>query len=211
VVDAFSKYVAFYPVQRISARVVVDCLERGFFPAYGTPKYVVTDNAMVFCCKNLKDLCFRWGVEHLTMIPYYPQASLAERISRNMEAALKIFHHDSQSAWDKDLLWLSMAFNTAVHESTQGTLDLFWGREMRCPFGVHWDMCPVNSGHVNGADRSFLAQVYNSLKHASRKVALNYNRGRGPRSFKAGDIVRYRLKPVSSKAREVSAKMMLRW
>jgi hypothetical protein len=156
VVDAFSKFVAFYPVRRITARCVLDCMERGFFPAYGTPMYVVTDNARVFCCKNFKDLCFRWGVEHLTTTPYYPQASLAERVNRNLKAALKIFHHQSQSEWDEDLLWLSMTFNTAVHESTQATPDLlFWGREMRCLLGVRWDLCPANSGHVTGADRSF--------------------------------------------------------
>jgi hypothetical protein len=122
-------------------------------------------------------------------------------VNRNLKAALKIFHRETQSAWDEDLLWLSMAFNTAVHESTQATPDLpFFGRKMRCPLGVRWDLCPVNSGQINGADRSFWAQVYNKLKHASRKVALHYNRGCGPRSFKVGDIVIYRLKPVSWKA-----------
>jgi hypothetical protein len=48
VADAFSKFVYFYPVRRITAQVVLDRLERSFFPAYGTPKFVVTDNARVF-------------------------------------------------------------------------------------------------------------------------------------------------------------------
>ena len=61
VVDAFSKFVSFYPVRKMTSRVVVDCLERGFFPAYGTPQYVVSDNSRVFCRKNFRDLCFRWG------------------------------------------------------------------------------------------------------------------------------------------------------
>ena len=33
VVDAFSKFVFFYPVRRIMAQVVLDCLERSFFAA----------------------------------------------------------------------------------------------------------------------------------------------------------------------------------
>jgi hypothetical protein len=74
VVDAFSKFVFFYPVRRITAQVVLDCLERSSFPAYGTPKYVVTDNAKVCCCRLFRDLCFRWGVKHITTTPYYPQA-----------------------------------------------------------------------------------------------------------------------------------------
>jgi hypothetical protein len=43
VVDAFSKFVSFFPVRRISSQVVCDCLERVFFPSYGTPASVVTD------------------------------------------------------------------------------------------------------------------------------------------------------------------------
>ena len=129
-----------YPVRRINFQVVMECLERHFFPGYGTPKSIVSDNVKVFCCKGFKDLCFRWGVQHVTTTPYYPQASLAERANRNLKAALKIFHHQSQKSWDEDLPWLSMAFNTAVHESTQATSDIvFLGREMKCPLGVRWD------------------------------------------------------------------------
>jgi hypothetical protein len=42
-------------------------------------------------------------------------------------------------------------------------------------------------------------------------VARNYDRSRKPHSFSVGDTVSYRWKGVSSKAREVSAKMSLRW
>ena len=37
IVDAFSKFVLFCPVRKISSQVVSDCLERPFFLAYGTP------------------------------------------------------------------------------------------------------------------------------------------------------------------------------
>jgi hypothetical protein len=39
VVDAFSKFVQFYPVRKITYQVVSDNLERGFFPAFGMPGY----------------------------------------------------------------------------------------------------------------------------------------------------------------------------
>jgi transposase InsO family protein len=138
VVDGFSNFVFFFPVRKISSQVVSGCLERVFFsPAFGTPTSVVTDNAKVFCCKQFRDLCFRWGITHITTTPYYPQASLAERVNRNLKSTLKIFHHESQSAWDEDLPWLSLAFNTAVHESTKCTPDkLFLGRELMCPLLV---------------------------------------------------------------------------
>jgi hypothetical protein len=188
VVDAFSKFVSFYPVRRITAQVVLDCLERSFFPAYGTPKVVVTDKARVFCCRLFRDFCFRWGVKHLTPTPYYPQASLAERVNRNLKSALKIFHHSSQKTWDEDLPWISIAFNTATHESTQATPDaLFLGRELRCPSNVRWDLAPVYSRQAGHADRDFWARAYQNLKQTYRKVARNYNCGREPHSFGVGD------------------------
>jgi hypothetical protein len=69
VVDGFSKFVLFFPVRRITAQVVCDCLERGYFPVYGTPVSVATDNAKVFRCKQVKDMCFRWGINHITTTP----------------------------------------------------------------------------------------------------------------------------------------------
>jgi len=77
VVDSFSKFVSFRPVRKMTSSALSDYLE-GIFPGFGSPKSIVTDNAKVFCCTKLKDLCFRWGIEHLTTIPYYPQGTLAE-------------------------------------------------------------------------------------------------------------------------------------
>jgi hypothetical protein len=130
--------------------VVSNYLEREFFPAFGTPRCIVTDNARAFCCKTFKDVCFRWGIRHITTTPYYPQGSLAERKNRNLKAALKIFHHKAQQSWDEDLPWLGMAFNQAVHESTKVTPDkLFLGRDMGCPLGVQWDLTPESVGDGN--------------------------------------------------------------
>jgi hypothetical protein len=105
-----------------------------------------------------------------------------------------------------------MAFNTAVHESTKATPDtLFLGRGMRCPLGVSWDLSPVNTGDVDGANCDFWSQAYRNLKLAFKKVAHKYNRDRKPHRYGVGDVVRYRLRVVSSKARYVSAKLLLRW
>ena len=204
ILDSFSKFVFFRAVRKISAKAVCDSLESAFFPAYG--------NARVFCCRLFKDLCFRWGVTHLTTTAYYPQASLAERVNRNLKAALKIFHHQSQTTWDEDLPWLSVAFNTAVHESTKATPDkLFLGRELKCPLLVRWDLYPVSDCGSGETSQSFWTQAYANLMQARDKVARRYNAGRKPHSFRVGDTVVYRMNVVSSKARGISAKLLLRW
>ena len=147
----------------------------------------------------------------MTTTPYHPQVSLAERANRKLKAALKIFHHRSQKSCDEDLPWLSLAFNTAVHESTQATPDIvFLGRKMKCPLGVRWDLSPVNSGDVKGIDPRIWKDVHLSLKRANRQVAKRYNLGRKAHKFGVGDTVRYRLTLVSSNVHDRSAKMMLR-
>jgi len=131
---AFPNSLCFFPVRKVSSQIVVDCLERSYFPIYGTPRSIVTDNASVFRSKQIRLLCFRWAVEHITTTPYYPQSSLVERVNRNLKSALKIFHSESQDRWDEDLPLLSVGFNTATHESSKFTPDvLFLGREINNP------------------------------------------------------------------------------
>jgi hypothetical protein len=60
VLYGFSKFVVFYLLIRVSSQVVVDCLERNYFPIYGTPHAIFTDNATVFRCKRIKPLCLGW-------------------------------------------------------------------------------------------------------------------------------------------------------
>jgi hypothetical protein len=53
---------------------------------------------------------------------------------RNLKAALKIFHSQSQSMWDDKLHFLAFDFNSACHESTKICLSkLFLGRELNTP------------------------------------------------------------------------------
>jgi hypothetical protein len=48
VLDGFSKFVRMYPVRKITSSVVVECLVGKYFPSYGIPNYIVSDNATVF-------------------------------------------------------------------------------------------------------------------------------------------------------------------
>ena len=213
ILDGFSKFVWFQAVRRISSQVVQDCLEGFYFPAFGAPDMVVTDNARVFRSRQIKDLCFRWGVKHINTTPYYPQGSQAERANRNLKSALKIFHHHSQDVWDEDLPWINFAFNTATHESTKITPDkLFLGREVRSPLEARWNLSSEDSGENNSAvGRAFWDQAYANLKAARDRVARRYNAERKAHQYKPGDIVMYRKQLVSSKSRKIAGKLLLRW
>jgi hypothetical protein len=93
VMDGFSKFVSIYFVRRISSDVVKNCLSEKFFPSYGVPQSIASDNATVFKSRTFYNLRFSWGFRHITTSPYYPQASQAERFNRNLKAALTIYHN----------------------------------------------------------------------------------------------------------------------
>lgn len=141
VLDGFSKFVSMYPVRRISSEVVRSCLVERFFASYGVPQVIVSDNAAVFKSRIFYDLCFSWGIKHVTTSPYYPQASQVERFNRNLKVALATYHHAQHTHWDDHIAPLLLAFNSAWHESTGATpASLFLGREMNHPLGLKWKL-----------------------------------------------------------------------
>jgi hypothetical protein len=209
--DSFSKFVAFYPVRNINSAIICEVLESRYFTAYGVPKSIVSDNAKVFRSKAFYDFCFRWGIKRVNTTPYYPQGSLAERVNRNLKAALKIFHHQSQKKWNEDLHLLAFAFNTAHHESTKFCpAKLFLGTELATPLESVWDLTEASVSQDLGKEKGFWTEAIRSLRKARDQVARRYNAVRRATPFKVGDVV-YRVKVLSSKGKGVSAKLELRW
>ena len=130
----------------------------------------------------------------------------------NLKAALKILHHESQQEWDVDLPWLSVAFNTATHESNKCTTDrLFLGREMKSPLDIRWNLPLEKVGNNGHSNQSFWTEAYRNLRLECKRVATRYNKDHKPHQFQVGDMVVYRLHLASSKAQNITAKLLLRW
>ena len=212
VLDGFSTFVVFFPVRRNTSQVVEQYLETSYFPVYGTPHAIVTDNASVFRSKQIRQLCFKRAVTHVTTTPYYPQGSLVERVKRNLKSTFKIFHSQSQNKWDEGLPLLSVGFNTAVHESCGFAPDiLFLGREIKSPLLSRWDLSSDGVNVQGLTNQSFWADAYSNLRAARAQVASRYNANRTPHKYKVGDLVMYRKNLVNSKAQNVSSKFLMWW
>ncbi|PNF31069.1 hypothetical protein B7P43_G17391, partial [Cryptotermes secundus] len=203
VLDGFSKFISMYPVRRISAEVVRSCLVERFFASFGVPQAIVSDNAAVFKSKIFYDLCFSWGIRHITTSPYYPQASQVERFNRNLKVALSIYHHDQHTRWDDHLASLTLAFNTAWHESTAATpASLFLGRDLNHPLGLKWELAELDLNKEVKDVREFWQEALDNLKKAQARVKERYNVGRRQVDFRVGDLVMLRLHPLSSKSQQ---------
>jgi hypothetical protein len=120
--------------------VVKGCFVEEFFPTFGIPQSIVSNNAAVFKSRGFYNLCFSWGIRHLMTSSYYPHVSQVERFNRNLKAVLTIYRHSQHTCLGENLPSLAIAFNTAWQEPTRATLaSLFLGREMNHPLGLKWE------------------------------------------------------------------------
>jgi len=82
---------------------------------------------------------------------------------------------------------------------------------MRCPLLTRWDLSSVNEPGMAEDRQSFWAQAYANLKAAREKVARRYDANCKTHDFQQGDLVMFRKNLVSSKANNVTSKLLMRW
>jgi hypothetical protein len=120
---------------KISSHVVSDMLERAFLHAYGTPVSIMTDNAMVFPCKQIRGVFSVGNYPHnysLLSAGFTRGASQSEFEI----CAVRFFIMHPRS---RGIGWISLAFNTAIRDNIKCTTDkLFLGREFKSPLLVRW-------------------------------------------------------------------------
>jgi hypothetical protein len=132
-------------MKKFTSNVVVTCLVEKYFPCFGIPSCIVWDIAAVFRSRLFYNTCFSWGIKHVTISAYYPQASQVERFNRNLKAALTILHYSQHTRCHENLPALPVDFNTAWHESTDATAALlFLGREFNHPLGLRLEMSELD-------------------------------------------------------------------
>ena len=129
---------------------------------------------------------------------------------RNLKAALKIFHNQSQRMWDSKLHYLAFAFNSACHEITKmSPSKLFLGRELNTPLENMWDLTEVFVSSEEERTK-FWTEAIRNLNKVRNRVAKRFDRGRKEAQYKVGDTVVCQMKTLSSKCKGVSQKLELK-
>jgi hypothetical protein len=107
---------------------------------------------------------------------------------------------------------LALAFNSAWHESTATTpASLFLGRDLNHPLGLKWKLGELELGSDTKSVQEFWKLTLDRLQKARARVAARYNQGRRRTDFQVADLVLLRLNPLSSRLRQGSAKLELKW
>jgi len=98
-----------------------------------------------------KEVCSHLDIEKARTTPLHPQSDgMVQRLNRTLEAVVSKFVLEKQRNWDQLLPLLTMAYQSAMHESTGCTPnELMFRRDVRLPVDI---MCrspavPVTPPH----------------------------------------------------------------
>ena len=212
VVDAFTKFVWLTPVREATSKRTIDSLKR-IFAVVGFPRTLASDNASYFVSRSFHSFFFDLGIKHVTTSLYDPQASVAERFNKNLRSTHIACHSTDHRSWEKNLYWLSFAFNCARHESdSQAPDSLVFAFPVNNPLSNLWniqDLIPDtrNIGEVKEA----LKRASVNLKIAHKRRQARYNKGKVAVPYKVGVLVFVKTFPQSNSAVGLSAKLATRF
>lgn len=208
-VDDFSKFTWFFPVRDITSANAIRSLEETVFKNFSPARVIVSDNAKQFKSKDFKNMCFSYGIKHITTSVYYPKGNLSERHIRDLKAALVSYHSDAHNTWDQNLKYLQLALNTAVSRTTMSSpFDLLFNFTANLPLINQWDLKELIP---EVAQRGNIKELYNTaIKHIKKVIQQNRNSKeiRGVwHPFKVGSLVFVKTHPQSKKIDKVTQKL----
>ncbi|KRZ75580.1 Retrovirus-related Pol polyprotein from transposon 17.6 [Trichinella papuae] len=134
-----------------------------WFSRFGAPIRLHSDQGRSFESALISEVCKIFGVEKSRSSPYHPQGNgLVERANRTLLNTLAKLCHESQDrSWDQLLPLATMAYNSAVHETTgQSPFCMLFGKQMSLPLDVTLDVPP---GTASNAD-DYVVQLRENLQ-----------------------------------------------
>ena len=183
--DHFIKYLKLYPMPDAKALTAARKIFGEWVPRYGAPEQLHSDQGTNLNAKLIQEVCSllqRWKT-HTT--PFHPQSDGAtERVIRTVNAILAKCVAEKQKDWDVKLGSDTIAYTSAVHESTGFTpyfLEHRW--EMRLPADLMGEPSPGHSCPVTkygqelkkGLDSAF-TMARDSLDASHRRQKAGYDK-----------------------------------
>jgi len=219
IVDHFTKWVELFALPDATGPRVCKVLENEIFCRWGSPKYILSDNAKNFRCSSLSKLCKAWNVKQKFTTTYHPQTNIAERVNRNIRAVLSSYIAEKHTKWDEYLATTALALRTAVSDTTGFSPSLLnLGRELQLPFdrnvepNMHDYSSRTNySTEIIRGLQSAYSKAKLSMERAYAHQAKSYNSRHKLVTFQVDDLVLLKSHFLSDKSKRFTKKFAYRW
>ncbi|KRX39367.1 Gag-Pol polyprotein [Trichinella murrelli] len=161
------------------------------FARFGAPIRLHSDQRRSFESALIREVCKIFDVEKSRSSPYHPHANgLVERTNRTLLNTLaKLCHESKDRSWDQLLPLVTVAYNSAVHETTgQSPFCMLFGKQICLSLNATLDVPPgtahnaedyivqlrenLQNVHSTAFDRSRHEQQHNK-EIADRKATAN--------------------------------------
>ena len=169
--DYFTKWVEAYPLADQRAETVGNVLWQHYFPRFGFPVELHSDQGRNFESEVIRYLCERMSVYKTRTTPYHPQSDgQVERFNRVILSYLRKAV-GAERDWDELLPWVLLHYRTAPHAATGfSPASLVYGRELRVPLDVAFPPATEALDLEPGEYRSRLEELMTTAAEVARRT-----------------------------------------
>ena len=113
VVDHFTRYVQAFISKNHMARTMARVLYNNYFPIFGFPQCLMSDQGTEFCGKVIAVMCSLLGVEKIRTTPYHPQTNgSAERVHQTLQQMIGKLDPEKRRKWPAHIGSIIIAYNS---------------------------------------------------------------------------------------------------
>ena len=145
--DIFSRYSLAFPCHDQTAHTVVTKLVEQWFPYFGVPMRIHSDQGRQFEGKVVQELCQQFGIKKSSTTPYHPQGNgMTERFNGTLINLLRSLSPEDKLRWPALLPAVCFAYNTTPHATTGlPPFQLLLGTAPRTPLDLYLGRQPPSS------------------------------------------------------------------
>jgi hypothetical protein len=117
-VDAFTKFVKLYPLNRPTTKSVLNAVLRKYTEEHGAVKRILTDQGKQFQNKAWTDTLTSQGIQPILTSIRRPQGNLAERVNKELGKLFRIYCQDHHNKWPNFIEFSEEAINCSYNVTT---------------------------------------------------------------------------------------------
>lgn len=137
IVDHFTKYVEFLPLETASAQETAKRMIE-YICRHGVPESILSDRGTNYQSQLISEIWELLDIRRLRTTSYWPQCNgQTERMNKTLQIMIANYVNEKKNDWAEYLPLLQFAYNSAVQTTTKFTpFELTYGRPPRMPLDL---------------------------------------------------------------------------